>query len=217
MCADQATGPRRGMAFSAMSEEKASKFALGLKKAAELGATAVVLLGAWRHRRFVIAAGRPSYEKIVTAQSDASALTLTLPIPTDARSIVTECRRFGGQIEHVFRQGHRGFEVVACERDLLHIVARYHHVALCKSKGPWPDASPAVPEQDLDECPACASISRTKPAYAARFHPLADSVRSSSAESGTQEGCERTGEGTDANQGSTPVANLALAGADRIR
>lgn len=205
MCAAQATQPRRGMAFSAMSEEKAAKFAIGLKKAAELGATAVVLLGVWRNRRFVIAAGRPSYEEIGTAQSDATTLTLTLPIPTDAHSIVTECRRFGGQIEYLFRQGHRGFEVVPCERGLSHIVPRYHHVALCKSRGPWPDSSAAVPEQDLHECPACASIARTKPTYAARFHPLADAVRSSLGESGREQSCERTDEGRDPISAARPL------------
>ena len=175
-CAVVTGSPKKPrLAFSSMSKRKASALAVRLGQLADEGVCGLVLLGAWRNRRFVIDGGRAAGERVRTLSFDAVALTLTLPTDADADAIVCECRRFGGQVERAFRERHRGeFEMVcASEGGPRHIVHRYHHVALCGCRGPWPDhSSPAPFENDGDECAECRTISRTKPSHATRFHPL---------------------------------------------
>lgn len=183
----------RKLAFSAMGEVKASRFATGLRKLADMGPHGVVLSGAWCNRRFVIVGGRPSYEPVAGPSFDFAALTLTLPVPCDADAIVRECRRFGGQVERAFRDRHRGeFEVVSSSSGgPRHIVHRYHHVALCGSKGPWlGDSSHVFLDGGVVDCDACRTISCTKPVYAARFHPLT-SAAGTVASDFAREKCDR--------------------------
>jgi hypothetical protein len=166
---------KRKLAFSSMSKRKASALASRLRQLADMDACGLVLLGGWRNRRFVIVAGRAAGEHVGILSCDVVALTLTLPTEADADAIVRQFRQFGGQVERAFRERCRGeFETVpASEGGPRHIVHRYHHVALCGCRGPWPDhSSPALFESDGDECAECRAISRTKPSHATRFHPL---------------------------------------------
>jgi hypothetical protein len=139
----------------------------------------LVIDGAWYRRRFVICAVRESSSCVSGVTHDIKGLALAVPVSASLDSIARECQRFGARVERILREQHRfefDLEPGADERGpgaLRHIVHRYHHIALCQYRGPWPERL-LEPEfaSELETCPDCSWISREQPTYRARYHPL---------------------------------------------
>jgi hypothetical protein len=122
----------------------------------------IVLHGEWQARRFVVGKIGAGENVVTAAVPDAKGLTLTLPIVDDWSFYVRECASFGASIASLYRK-RKVFEIVSG-----HIVAEFHHVALCGFRGPWIDG-----ENAAQTCPTCAKIAETRPNFRARYHPLA--------------------------------------------
>jgi hypothetical protein len=165
-----------GVAFSAMSDQVATRLMSVFRAAAARQHRHILLRGDWKNRRLVIVGGQPSPAPVPEFPSNPLQLTLALPVDIDVPAFVSRCRSFGGTAERVWRDSARSFEnVVSYEDGARHIVTAYHHVALCKHKPERWLLDVEVPNEiEVVSCSKCAAAARTKPIYGARWHPLSN-------------------------------------------
>lgn len=163
-------------AFASISLAIATKMsALTKLYPADSKVTHVEFAGVWSGRKFVIGpVSSRTFEhgSIAVDVKDLENGTIALAVKatmTDPHAIVSTLRGFGAVVTRKSQMPVR-FDVVEGFDRALHIVAGHHHVALCGHKGPWPDS---VHEGVSATCAACSEVAKTKPAYRARFHPLA--------------------------------------------
>lgn len=165
-----------GVAFSAMSDQVATRLLSVFRAAAARQHRHILLRGDWKNRRLVIVGGQPSPAPVPEFPSNPLQLTLALPVDIGVSAFVSRCRSFGGTAERVWRDSARYFEnVVSYDDGARHIVRAYHHVALCAHKPERWLLDVEVPtEIEVASCAKCATAAATKPAFRARWHPLAD-------------------------------------------
>jgi hypothetical protein len=165
-----------GVAFSAVTEQVAKRLLSVFEAAAARQHRHILLRGAWKNRRLVIVGGQPSPAPVPEFPSSPLQLTLALPVDIEVSAFVSRCRSFGGAVERVWRDSARSFEhVVSYDDGARHIVPAYHHVALCTHKAERWLLDVEVPtEIEVASCSKCVTAAGTKPAFRARWHPLAD-------------------------------------------
>jgi hypothetical protein len=165
------SAPFDGTQFAGVTAKSAGCWA-ALAASSRVG---IVLVGAWHRRRFVVGHVRRADGIVRSVSQDVHGLKLAIPASTPAAKIASACRSFGARVE---RAAHAedvwAFELVCCDYGgPRHIVHRYHHVALCGETGPWPEV-PLEPEIacEIEVCGLCDAVSKEKPPYRARYHPL---------------------------------------------
>lgn len=165
-----------GVVFSAVSEQVARRLLPVFEAAAAKQHQHILLRGGWKNRRLVIVGGQPSPAPVPEFPSNPLQLTLALPVDIEVSALVSRCRSFGGTVERVWRDSERSFEnVVSYDDGARHIVPAYHHVSLCTHKPQRWLLDVEVPTGiEVVPCLKCAMAAVTKPAFRARWHPLAN-------------------------------------------
>lgn len=156
--------------FDAVTAKKAAVIAARLGEIpASVGGLQFV--GEWIGRRFVIRNLLPAMGEVNSVTKDFAAGTITIPrtLLLSEVDCVRELRSFGASVTRRSQNG--SFDVAAGFDNETHFVAVGNHIALCGHRGPWPDTS--NPPTMTVSCNACENISKSKPNYRARFHPLA--------------------------------------------
>lgn len=158
------------IAFDAFTMRNAAPIAVRMEEI-PMHVGGLQFVGEWIGRRFVIRKLLPVQGEVESVTKDFEAGTVTIPrsILVSAVDCVRELRSFGASVNRRSQNG--SFDVAAGFDHETHFVAVGHHIALCGHRGPWPDTS--YPITTAVSCSACAKISKSKPSYRARFHPLA--------------------------------------------
>lgn len=156
--------------FDAVTVRNAAPIAARLEEI-PLHVGGLQFVGEWVGRRFLIKRLLPAQGEVHSVTKDYAAGTITIPrsILISATDSVRELRSFGASVNRRSQNG--AFDVAAGFDHETHFVAVGHHIALCGHRGPWPDTS--YPMTSPVSCNVCAEISKSKPNYRARFHPLA--------------------------------------------
>lgn len=129
--------------------------------------TGMTFAGRWQHRRYVWSPAPPNEVAVFDtpvpyAIRDHVNDTITLPIVHSPEFYVNELRGFGMAAASKARAATKGiFDLVDDADGNIHRVPKYHHVAACGYRGPWPDT---VLDADAFKvsCTGCVAASKPK-------------------------------------------------------
>jgi len=131
------------------------------------------LYGTFQERRFVIARiMTPPTPPAADVVHDLENRSLTLNSAIDWSDLVRECARFGAIVAAADRKREPGFERVVDDKNLAHWCQKWHHVALCGSKGGWGDFEGG--SSSAASCDACDRIASSTPTHRRRLPTLAN-------------------------------------------